>query len=82
MNTVEGRIKGVETMRKLHGDDIYAKIGALGGKNSPNRPMRDPEYARKLANIRWLKYRLANGEISVEEYDEELKKLNVRNTKV
>jgi hypothetical protein len=57
MNTPEGRIKGVETMRKKYGDKIYAKIGAKGGANSPNRPMRDPEYARKLAHIRWAKYR-------------------------
>lgn len=57
MNTTEGRAKGVITMRQKYGDKIFAKIGAKGGANSPNRPMRDPEYARKLANIRWAKYR-------------------------
>lgn len=46
-------------MRKKHGENIYAKIGALGGKNSANRPMKDPDYAKRLANIRWAKYRAA-----------------------
>jgi hypothetical protein len=29
--------------------DYFKKIGSKGGKNSTHRPMRDPEYARKLA---------------------------------
>lgn len=70
MNTVEGRAKGVLTMREKYGDNIYSKIGSKGGKNSSNRPMKDPSYASRLAKIRWAKYKLEHNSITRQEYDQ------------
>lgn len=33
--------------------DFYKKNGSKGGKNSTNRPFKDPEAARRAANARW-----------------------------
>lgn len=32
-------------------EGYFKEIGSKGGKNSTHRPMRDPEYARKLAAL-------------------------------
>lgn len=52
----QGYSKAVQTNLKKD-PDYYKKIGSKGGKNSTHRPMRDPDYARKLVNLRWAKYR-------------------------
>ena len=35
--------------------DFYKKNGSKGGRNSTNRPFKDPEAARRAANARWGK---------------------------
>lgn len=54
---MSGNKKSVETLKKKYGENYMAVIGSRGGKNGNNRPMKDPEYARKLANIRWAKHK-------------------------
>ena len=52
MNTQAGRQKQLKT--NLTTDPTYyKKLASKGGKKSTYRPMRDPEVARKLANMRW-----------------------------
>lgn len=54
---IKGGLKAVETIKKIHGDDFYHRIGKLGGasKHSPNSkagfgnmtPELRREYARR-----------------------------------
>lgn len=41
-----------DTIKKTR-PDFYQKAGSKGGKNSTNRPFKDPEAARRAANARW-----------------------------
>jgi len=43
-----------DTIRKTR-PDFYQKNGSKGGRNSTNRPFKDPEAARRAANARWGK---------------------------
>jgi len=43
-----------DTIKKTR-PDFYHKNGSMGGKNSTNRPFKDPEAARRAANARWGK---------------------------
>jgi hypothetical protein len=43
-----------DTIKKTR-PDFYPGIGSKGGKNSTNRPFKDPEAARRAANARWGK---------------------------
>lgn len=80
MNTPEGRKRGVQTMKEVHGKDIYAKIGSKGGREmhqgeNAYEPMRDASYASRLAKIRWTKYRYNKGEIDKATFDERMAEL-------
>lgn len=91
MNTPEGRRQQAQTIRKRfvngkyvvkptkRGDDFFAVIGAKGGKTGGHpTPMRDPSYASILAKIRWLNYKLANGVITQQEYNERYSQFKVQ----
>ena len=41
-----------DTIKKTR-PDFYQNIGRKAGKNSKNRPFKDPEAARRAANARW-----------------------------
>lgn len=43
-----------DTIKKTR-PDFYKKNGSKGGRNSTNRPFKDPEAARRAANARWGK---------------------------
>lgn len=43
-----------DTIKKTR-PDFYQKNGSKGGRNSTNRPFKDPEAARRAANARWGK---------------------------
>lgn len=49
--THDGAIKAVETVKKKHGKDFYAKIGAMGGKNGHTGGFCDIELARRAGKI-------------------------------
>lgn len=55
--TVDVRTPGQkrrDTIKKTR-PDFYQKAGSKGGKNSTNRPFKDPEAARRAAQARWGK---------------------------
>lgn len=41
-----------DTIKKTR-PDFYQKNGSKGGRNSTNRPFKDPEAARRASNARW-----------------------------
>ena len=46
--TKKGGLKAAKTNKELHGDDFYARIGAMGGRNGHTGGFAsNPELARK-----------------------------------
>jgi general stress protein YciG len=49
--TPEGGKLAVETNKKRHGEDFYARIGRLGGKVSRGGGFMDREFASEMGRI-------------------------------
>ncbi len=58
-NTPEGARRAVETKKRKLGKDYFSKLTSKAAKSrkNPYLPMKDPEYARKLAKLSSIKRR-------------------------